>query len=147
MAAAVGQVDPERIRAVLERFPAVVAGFLSGSVARGGQTPLSDIDVAVWLRPELPPDERSEIRLELLDALTSELRTDRVDLIVLNDAQPAVRYNLLKDGKRIYCADEALTAELQVRAIKLYFDFLPILKLHQAALVERIKTGRYGRDG
>lgn len=47
MAAAVGQVDPERIRAVLERFPAVVAGFLSGSVARGGQTPLSDIDVAV----------------------------------------------------------------------------------------------------
>lgn len=125
----------------------VIALYLTGSAARESATTLSDIDFAVWLAPDLEPADRLRLRLDLLRDFTSILGTDDVDLAVLNDAPPVVRYNLLREGRRLFSTDEALRVDLETRALKVYFDWLPALRLHQRALKERLRQGRFADGG
>ncbi|HEX6989567.1 MAG TPA: nucleotidyltransferase domain-containing protein [Bacillota bacterium] len=125
----------------------VIALYLTGSAARGTATTLSDIDFAAWLNPSLEPADRLPLRLELLRVFTRILMTDEVDLAVLNDAAPAVRYHLLRDGRRLFSADEGMRVELETRALKTYFDWLPALRLHQRVLKARLRQGRFADGG
>jgi predicted nucleotidyltransferase len=68
--------------------PGVVAASLIGSQASGSAGPLSDVDLGVWLLPELTAPERYQHALELQRTACEALGTDEVDLVVLNDASP-----------------------------------------------------------
>lgn len=63
----------------LERGSGVVFAYLFGGAATGQLRPLSDVDVAVYLKETLDP---VEARLEALGVLTAHLGTDEVDLVV-----------------------------------------------------------------
>lgn len=76
----------------------VVAGYLFGSLAEGRQGPLSDVDVAVFLRGDLTRKERSELKLSLINDVSSLLGTDNFDLVVMNGAPLLLRYNIIKTG-------------------------------------------------
>ncbi|MEG3072163.1 MAG: nucleotidyltransferase domain-containing protein [Candidatus Syntrophopropionicum ammoniitolerans] len=64
----------------------IVAIYLFGSFAAGMQTPLSDIDLAIILDHNLPPSRYFKKKLDLLAIVTSLLKTDAVDLVILNQA-------------------------------------------------------------
>ncbi|WP_052543919.1 type VII toxin-antitoxin system MntA family adenylyltransferase antitoxin [Desulfoscipio gibsoniae] len=77
----------------------IVAIFLFGSYAEGKQTPVSDIDLAVLVDGDFPPSRYFEKELELLAIITSLLKTDEVDLVILNHAPPALSYRILSKGQ------------------------------------------------
>lgn len=133
----------EQVVSRVRGHPDVVALYLAGSVAACQATPLSDIDLAVWLKPCSTRSQRFHVQLELLHQLTQTLGRDDVDLVVLNDAAPVVRYHLLRGAKRLYVQDEEQRVALEARAIKMYLDLVPSLRVHQQALKERIRTGRF----
>jgi len=55
--------------------PGVVAAALIGSQASGKAGPLSDVDVAVGIAPDLEPRERHERHLKLLRAASEAVGT------------------------------------------------------------------------
>lgn len=124
----------------------LVALYLFGSYAEGKQTSVSDIDLAVLLDRGFPPARYFEKKLNLLSTITSALRTDEVDLIILNQAPPALSYRVLSQGRLLYEEEDgkAQRVSFQVKTFDRYFDFKPVERVLHEGLIRRIKEGRFG---
>lgn len=124
----------------------IVALYLFGSYAEGRQTPVSDVDLAVLLERNFPRKYYFEKKLNLLSRVTSILKTDEVDLIVLNQAPPAFSYQVLYKGKLLFekPGSKAQRVVFQVRTCDRYFDFKPVEKVIHQGLIRRIKEGKFG---
>lgn len=118
----------------------IVSAYLFGSRADQRPHAESDVDVAVLLdRREFPSAaERFERRLGLIGALGTVLRTNTIDLVVLNDAPPHLVRRIMLDGVRVFCADTALDhaarRDAQLRAA----DLAPFLRRARAVKLRAI---------
>ena len=74
---------------------------LFGSYARGTQNNESDIDIAIKPKKEVSKKELFYLSQEIEDRINIE-----VDLINLNNIGDGFRYEILINGKTIYCEDE-----------------------------------------
>jgi predicted nucleotidyltransferase len=127
-----------RLGTLLDR-DGVVAALLFGSQATGRAGPLSDIDVAVWLDPELDSDARLEMRLRLSAALGD------VDLVVLNDASPLLIQRARQSGTVLIDRDPRARVRLETRALIEYLDTKPLREELARGTRNRLKEGRFGR--
>lgn len=141
---AVDDAARERLAAALEQ-EGVVSALLFGSQATGNAGSLSDVDVAVWLRPELEDRERGSRQLALLGAASDALATDEVQVVVLNDATPLMRHRVLRDGVRLVDRDPRTRIRLEVAALLEYLDTASLRATLAAGLRHRIEEGRFGR--
>lgn len=117
--------------------------YLFGSYSRGEQRILSDIDIAILLKPGTSSYYFSK-KLSLLGRISSILKTDAVDLIILNEAPPVLRYHVLRGGKGLFVRDERILQEFREKAVLEYLDLRPLLDVHYSALTKRIKEGSFG---
>jgi hypothetical protein len=112
----------------------VVVAYLYGSRARGEARADSDVDVAVLLRPEVPPEDYLAVSLRLARRLESALR-ERVDAVtVLNDAPLRLQYRVLRDGVTLHVADDDARVRYETTTHPMAMDF----ELKAAALDEMI---------
>ena len=117
------EIQKDKIRHILEQYPQVKLGYLFDSQATGKTGPLSDYDFAVYLE-ERNAQKRFDLRLQLMNALSKELGTDNVDVLVLNDIKsPEVKYSVIKDGILLY-EQEPYKLLLLPRILNEYFDFM-----------------------
>jgi len=133
----------DSLRAALGRADAPVqCAWLFGSTARGEAGPLSDVDVAVLL------DDRvaRENYLDVAAALAEELErcAPRIDLVVLNEAPPALRHRVILDGLLLLERDPKQRIDFEVRSIREALDFQHITATYDRALLERAAGGRLG---
>ncbi len=140
----IGASEREKLATTLDRDH-VVAAMLFGSQATGRTGPLSDIDIAVWLDPALPPERRSHLRSELLLAAIDALGTDEVDVVVLNEAPPLLRHRALKGALRLFERDPRTRIRLETIALLDYLDTAQLRKTLAAGRRRRIEEGRFGR--
>ena len=117
------EIDFARIAGVLERHPAVVAGWVFGSAQGGVVRPGSDLDIAVLFdsRPNL--DEMAALRADLQEAL----RFEEIDLVVLNGAHPITRFEAVS-GRAVYCRDVSRRAEFVSLTAREYEDVMALLQ-------------------
>jgi predicted nucleotidyltransferase len=80
----------------------VVLAYLFGSQAEGTARPSSDIDLAALLRPGTPRERFFDVRLSLMNAVMDVLHTDKVDLVILNEATPLLMHQVVKFGRVLY---------------------------------------------
>ena len=107
--------------------PEVVFAFLFGSSAREEITPLSDIDLAVYIDKSSVSTARGyDLRSELTSELMSVFQSNKVDLILLNEAPPLLRHRIMSQGKKIIVRDEIQEQRFFVKTIQDYFDTLPL---------------------
>jgi predicted nucleotidyltransferase len=105
--------------------PGLVSAYLFGSHAAGRAHRESDVDVAVLLAWDAYPTgrERFDERLRLAALLAGAIRTDRIDLTVLNDVPPPLGRRIVTTGQRIFCSDperdHAFVRDVQLRAADL----------------------------
>ncbi|MCL4440171.1 MAG: nucleotidyltransferase domain-containing protein [Firmicutes bacterium] len=120
--------------------------YLFGSYAEGKQNINSDIDLAVLLVMEFPADRYFDKKLDLLALAVSALKTDEVDLVILNQAPAALIYQVFCKGKLLWVNKEQKNwrASFQARAYDRYFDFKPVEKILHDGLIRRIREGRFG---
>ncbi len=118
--------------------------YLFGSHASGAARADSDVDVAVLLS-ETSADQRFEARLAFIGALTARLRTDAVDVVLLNEAPPALAFEVLKRGRLLHAVTDLERIEFQVRTVRAYEDTAPLRRLLAAALNRRLRSGRFGQ--
>lgn len=74
--------------------------MLIGSQATGQISHMSDIDIAVYVDPlKFDITEITlEIKFELFAILSEELERDDIDIVILNNANPVIRFNCIKNG-------------------------------------------------
>jgi hypothetical protein len=127
----------ESIRDFLRRDGRITLAYLFGSRARGTSGPLSDFDVAVLLTPEASRERASG---ELVDGLVRLLKSERVDLILLDRAPIPLRYQIVRDGKLLFSDDEKARERLVTETVMRYLDFQPIrdraFRVARAAVLE-----------
>jgi predicted nucleotidyltransferase len=133
----------DQLREVLTGDRRVDCGWLFGSTARGDAGPLSDVDVAVLLDPAVPPEARLEVAAALAEDL--ERKCGRVDLVLLEEAPPALRHRVFREGLLLCERDARRRVAFEARAIQEYLDFQPLAEIYDRALIARAAEGKLGR--
>ena len=125
----------------------VLEAYLFGSRAADAATPLSDVDVAVYVDPRLAPAPASPYgyAADLSAALGQGLGRRDVDVLVLNTAPPLLYHRVLAGGVRIISRDLRATTTREGRALSRYCDYVPQLRRIDAALRARLEAGTFGR--
>lgn len=116
----------------------VLCVYLFGSQIKGKENIYSDIDIAVLFQANLTQKERTEKRLGFMDELSSILNKD-VDVVILNEASSFLKFQVIKEGKRIYERPDRSEHSFEAKTIVEYFDFLPVRRSLEAAMINNIK--------
>jgi len=114
---------------VFGKYPEIKLVYFFGSRAEGKAGPMSDYDFAVYFDEKIPKQRRFNILLELNGTLTSLLKTNQVDIVILNDdVGSLLKYQAIR-GKLIYNVEPyKIIAEPQV--LNEYFDFQVFSRHH-----------------
>ncbi len=109
----------------LKKHPKVVAAVLFGSWARDEQTPLSDIDVAVFLKDPTPDDE----------ADVGSMYSDDIDLVLFHRLPLYIQFEVLRDGKEIFVKDRQAFDEMIVKTLLRYHEMVDFFKEIEAEVM------------
>jgi hypothetical protein len=104
----------------LQKRPDVIFAYLFGSFGRGKHFPLSDVDVAVYLKE---PSDIQEKKMEILGTLIDILQTDEIDLVVLNRAPLPLRMRILENKKVVVDREPFRRHHYESLTMREYFDF------------------------
>lgn len=94
------KIDWQKTIPIWKANPKIIAAWAFGSAQDGILREGGDVDTAVLTTVPLTFNEQ----LTLLGELQMALQTDEIDLIVLNDANPILRFEAVS-GKRLFCRD------------------------------------------
>ncbi|MFA5515170.1 MAG: nucleotidyltransferase domain-containing protein [Desulfuromonadales bacterium] len=120
---------------VLESDEAILFAYLFGSRARGEQTPLSDIDLAVYCRPL---ENAADYRLDLFDRLGSALGSTRLDLVLLNFASLSLSGRILRDRLLLVDNEPSVRHAYESLTLREFWDFQ---RFEQMVLERRFDLG------
>lgn len=140
----------DRLAGALRDDSTVRLAWLHGSRARGTARRESDIDVAVLLDDEraATPSAVKDSIWRLAGSLGREVPSDRLDLVLLNDAPALLRHRVIRDGVLLFARSDADRVRFVLQTIREYQDLEPRLREHTRRRVERLKErrtdGRYG---
>lgn len=114
---------------IFKNFPKIKLVYFFGSRAEGNAGPLSDYDFAIYL-DEKDKKKMFEIKIDVQNKIVNTLKTDKVDVVVLNLAQsPDLKYDVIKNGKLIF-EKEPFKLMIEPRILNEYFDFNLMLLKH-----------------
>ncbi len=104
----------------LQSVPEILFAYLFGSFGKGKQLPLSDVDIAVYLKE---PTVVQEKKMEILGTLIDILQTDEIDLVVLNSAPLPLRMRILESKRVIVDREPLVRHHYESLTMREYFDF------------------------
>ena len=124
------------IQRLAEQYPIDIA-YLYGSVAAGNATPLSDIDVALVMGELSGNPLQTELSIEA--ELVEVCGTDRLDVRIVNEHSLVFKGEVVTHGILLYARSDDCRIDFEYTIRRLYFDFLPTLRMLQRAKLQRIK--------
>jgi len=137
--------DNERVGLCLRRAlcecDCVVLGYLFGSWARGCARPDSDYDIAVLLNDAAAKEDRFSTITRLAGRLGREVMSDKLDIVILNDAPILLRHRVLRDGKLLYQRTHADRVRFVNRTITEYQDTYIRRAEFARRRIARLKSG------
>jgi len=113
----------------LEECPGILFAYLFGGMGAGRPTPLSDVDIAVYLAEGADP---LEVSLDVVAKVTTYLATDEVDVVVLNNAPTALQGRILATRRVLVDRDPFGRHRFESRALREFFDFRAFEREHVA---------------
>lgn len=122
---------------LLRREKRVKLAYLFGSAAKGEMGKLSDIDIGVYLDESMSEDEKFKLQLELISRLAAALKTDKIDLIVMNDAPLLLNYNIIRYGKPIKF-ETRKKVRVEASILSRYLDRKHLIDRYTSLGLERI---------
>ena len=101
--------------------------ILYGSTVEGKQTPLSDVDIAVYY--EGTKEERFKFRMEVLGSAN-----DKFDIQTFQDLPLYIRKEIISHGKILYQKSYSEIFDVFIKTIKSFGDFKPRLDIYYSVL-------------
>jgi predicted nucleotidyltransferase len=111
------QIDWQDTAALWKDISKITAVWLFGSAQAGEVSEGSDVDIAVLTEQPLSFVEQ----LEILSRLRRQLQFDEIDLVVLNEANPILRFEAVS-GKLLFCRDRQQMAAFVSLVAREYED-------------------------
>ena len=109
----------EELSVALNNNPDISFAYLFGSQAAGRTSKFSDIDVAVFLNSD--PDGKK--RLEILGDVIDAVKSNRVDLVILNSAPLPLKSRVIKTGQLLVDNDPFARHVFESNTVRSYIDF------------------------
>lgn len=129
----------EVLTRALEAEDGLAYAILFGSTARGTARRGSDLDVAVaYTHGRRPATLEIGSLIARLEAATGV----RVDLVLIEEAPPAVAYRIFRDGRVLVRRDRTAFVARKAKAIVDYLDFRPLEQLTAAGVLSAARRGR-----
>lgn len=140
----VRQISTEEIRqsiqAVAQAHPEIHLICLFGSRARNQAHRLSDYDIAVLVDPL--PEEAGHYKIDLICELMANLRTDAVDVVLINQATPLLKMLIYRDALVLYQASSDVWPRFAVQALREYEDTKKLRAIQNEYLVQHLRAER-----
>jgi len=113
-----------KLKKLFTRFDEIKLVYLFGSRAnKASVTPMSDYDFAIYLNEKTDLENEKEVILELISEISLILKTNNVDVVLLNKAvSPLLKFNILKEGVLLY-EKKPYKLLIEPRIYNEYFDF------------------------
>ena len=112
----------KRLLAFLAGQEYVKLAYLFGSVVGGRGGKLSDVDIAVFLDESLKKRDMFNLHVKLISELTSILKTDKLDLVIMNDAPLTLNYEIIKANRPLLVRDEEKKIDFEHGILSSYLD-------------------------
>jgi uncharacterized protein len=94
--------------------------YIFGSMARGEEFPMSDLDIAVYMKKPLSLDRE----LALHSRICREIKSNDVDLLVLNKAKNLILIEeIIKNGIIVFDVNPPLRDSFELRILHDAIDF------------------------
>ena len=106
--------------------------ILFGSFARGTQNEKSDIDIEFKSKRKISKKEIFEEKILLEDISKRD-----IDLVSLDEINDDFRYEILMNGKELYCEDKTKFDLYKIDMFREYID----LNENRLSIIERVKKG------
>jgi predicted nucleotidyltransferase len=135
------QAAAEKIADLMSSKPEILVAYIFGSAVSGRARPDSDIDVAVLLDPTFLKQIPLKYRANLIADTGASLETFNVDVVLLNQAPPALAHNVITKGRLVYERSRSARVAFQVRNLNLFLDLEPIHKIRLKYLKRRYPKG------
>jgi hypothetical protein len=114
----------------------VVFSYLFGSLARDKVLPLSDIDIAIYLKEGVDLDQE---KMSILQNLIDLLGTEEIDLVLLNTAPLTLKARIVENKKILVDKEPFLRHSFESLVLREYFDFS---KKEEQIFKRRFSLGR-----
>lgn len=105
-----------KINILLEQFDIKLV-YIFGSYAKGTNTKNSDLDIAFLLGQYNFYD-----KLNLISELVGIFNRDDIDVVILNDANSILKFQVIKYGKIVYMASEYEKVIFESKTMDEYMD-------------------------
>jgi uncharacterized protein len=116
----------DALKSVFRRYPEIKLIYLFGSRSRQSYGPTSDYDFAVYFGNSTSRRMFS-IKLDLMGHISRILKTDRVDIVILNlTKSPELKYAVVKEGIVLF-EREPFKVIVEPKILNEYFDFHTML--------------------
>lgn len=127
------------IIAYLSNIPELIAAYLFGSYAREQQDQVSDVDVALLFHHGLSGKQVDKLELSIWQKLTAILRTDEIDLLVLNHTPLSLQFEIIRTGKAICNNDNNQRIDFEIKTGAKYWDFKKLKDEYDSYSLKRLK--------
>ena len=130
-----------QLKAYLIKQKYVQVAYLYGSAAKGPMGPLSDVNIAVFFNSE--PALWFEQKMNLMEGLVWLFGVPKVDVVVLNNADPALSHRVLIEGQPIFIRDDTSRIRNEKKIVETYLDTAFLRDVQKSSIKEQIKEGGY----
>lgn len=124
----------KKCKEVLIEYDNIIFAYIFGSYVQKNLKVHSDIDVAIYLDEDLD----TEIYLQIKSTLSDTLKRE-VDLVILNDAPPLLKYEIYKNNILLFTRDKTIESNHKVKTLFQYNDMKRYLDLSYNKTIERLK--------
>lgn len=92
--------------------------YIFGSYAKGENRADSDLDIAVYFDSEVD----GFVKLDILDELVGIFNREDIDLVILNNVDEVLKFQVIKYGKVVYMEDLVTKVTFESRVMSEYMD-------------------------
>lgn len=100
----------------------VKLAYLYGSAAKGKAGKLSDVDIAVLFDDSLSKKERFKLQLKLIGEIAALLKTDKVDLVDIDEAPLSLKFEIIKANCPVFVRNRMLKIDFEHEVMSRYLD-------------------------
>lgn len=124
----------EKCKNILVGYEDIVFAYIFGSYVQGKMRADSDIDIAIYLEKKIDIDTYLEIKAYLSETFKRE-----IDLIILNNATPLLKYEIYKNNILLFARDKSIETNYKVKTLFEYSDMKKYLDLSYNRTIDRLK--------
>ncbi|OLS12452.1 MAG: nucleotidyltransferase [Promethearchaeota archaeon CR_4] len=107
---------------IFKIHPPIELAYLFGSTTTNTRGLLSDIDIGIYLMADMPTREILKIELTLIAELTSVLKTNALDLTIMNLASNFLNFEIIRCNSPLYVKNDEFRIEVEHRIHSTYLD-------------------------